>query len=304
MVLIAVVCLLGSAPTAGAQDATLGEVEYWARLRETGGLLQQARGQSAAGQETVLAQVRGLWAGIDAVRLADATVVAVDMRWLAGELTPGTLDDAQTRLQALLQYHEQRASQAVLDAEARLKALNKVQIDYPEPTPTVTAEPWVRPDLPGRGIDLSPSPGLSQVILFAAAVLVVTAVLVSLARGLRIQRAGVGAEAGDADNAPTTSEAARERAASSETVRDYRAAIRYLYLSSLLLLDERGVIRYDPTLTNREHLQQAAGSPRLADLLRPVVSTFDYVWYGFAPADAKLYEEFSRSVDRLRQLAP
>ncbi len=90
----------------------------------------------------------------------------------------------------------------------------------------------------------------------------------------------------------------------SEASQDYRAAIRYLYLSSLLTLDERGLIRYDRTLTNREHLRQVADNQPLFDLLRPIVNVFDRVWYGFAPVDAALYQDFRQNVERLTQLEP
>jgi hypothetical protein len=36
---------------------------------------------------------------------------------------------------------------------------------------------------------------------------------------------------------------------------DYRTAVRYLYLSLLLLLEEHGLLRYDRPLTDREYLQ-------------------------------------------------
>ena len=85
-------------------------------------------------------------------------------------------------------------------------------------------------------------------------------------------------------------------------MRDYRSAIRYLYLASLLMLDEHGLIHYDRTLTNREHLRQVAGDPELADALRPVVETFDDVWYGFASVNETIYQEFRANVERLRNM--
>jgi len=67
------------------------------------------------------------------------------------------------------------------------------------------------------------------------------------------------------------------------------------------MLDERGLIRYNPTLTNREHLQQIANKPQLVERLRPVVNTFERVWYGFAPVDEALYQEFRRNVESLER---
>jgi len=83
---------------------------------------------------------------------------------------------------------------------------------------------------------------------------------------------------------------------------DYRAAIRHLYLSTLLLLDERRALRYDRSLTNREVLAQVAGDEALAERLRPVVEEFDRVWYGFAPVDEAEYEAYQRQIGRVREL--
>ncbi len=80
---------------------------------------------------------------------------------------------------------------------------------------------------------------------------------------------------------------------------DYRAAIRYLYLSTLLLLDERRALRYDRSLTNREVLAQVAGDEALVERLRPVVEEFDRVWYGFAPVDEAEYAEYQRQIGQV-----
>ena len=83
---------------------------------------------------------------------------------------------------------------------------------------------------------------------------------------------------------------------------DYRAAVRYLYLSTLLLLDERRALRYDRSLTNLEVLAQVAGDAALVERLRPVVEKFDRVWYGFAPVDEAEYEAYQRQIGRVREL--
>lgn len=84
---------------------------------------------------------------------------------------------------------------------------------------------------------------------------------------------------------------------------DYRTAVRLLYLSTLLLLEERKLLRYDRTLTNREYLRQVADNPSLVGALRPVVDTFDEVWYGQVEPDAGGYEAYARQVDRVREEA-
>jgi hypothetical protein len=82
---------------------------------------------------------------------------------------------------------------------------------------------------------------------------------------------------------------------------DYRTAVRYLYLSSLLMLDERGLLRYDRSQTNREYLRSVAHLPQLAALLREVIEVFDRVWYGYYPLDEITYAEYATRVAELRQ---
>jgi hypothetical protein len=141
------------------------------------------------------------------------------------------------------------------------------------------------------------------VILIGLGILVAVGVLSYLGWALQIQPAAVAAETAG-DETPTTARAAVELAERSEAAQDFRAAIRYLYLASLLALDEQGIIHYDAALTNREHLDQLREQPRLRQLLEPVVAVFDRVWYGFAPVDDALYQGFRRDVEHLRRLAP
>ena len=82
---------------------------------------------------------------------------------------------------------------------------------------------------------------------------------------------------------------------------DYRHALRYLYLSALLLLDERGLLRYNRTQTNREYLRQVRERPALAERLKIVVETFDRVWYGYQPIDEASYARYVEQVSALEE---
>ena len=82
---------------------------------------------------------------------------------------------------------------------------------------------------------------------------------------------------------------------------DYRNAVRYLYLSSLLLLDEQGMLRYDRSRTNREVLRSVSSKPELAVPLHDVIDVFDRVWYGFEALDDKTYQTYVERVDDLRE---
>ncbi len=83
---------------------------------------------------------------------------------------------------------------------------------------------------------------------------------------------------------------------------DYRTAVRQLYLASLLLLDERGVLRYDRTLTNREFLNVVKNEPKTRSALEPIVDTFDRTWYGFGTVDQAEFEKYQKQVESLKEL--
>lgn len=83
---------------------------------------------------------------------------------------------------------------------------------------------------------------------------------------------------------------------------DYRSAVRQLYLATLLILDERGRVKYDPTLTNREYLRQAAKDPHTTIALQPIVETFDRTWYGFEPITLQEFDDYRRRVEQVREL--
>lgn len=290
--LMLVILLAFGLTAAGAQSLPPDEETFWARIRQTERLLRDIPADEAA-RETLAAQVDTLWTEVDAVLLEDGSTLPLDLAWL----TPAPRDEAglQTlyeRVAALLDaYRSGQAGEATPSLAALDEALRDPRFTYTE---SETPE-WELPDLSVPTI----APVLAQVALALLGIAVVVWLLLRFARGLQTQ----GAQLAPAEGAdPTTSTAARELAASSEELGDYRRAIRYLYLASLLLLDERGLIRYDPALTNREHLRQLRDKPEVLAHLRPVVNTFDRVWYGFAPVDATLYDQFRSEVEALQGL--
>ena len=84
-----------------------------------------------------------------------------------------------------------------------------------------------------------------------------------------------------------TEKAALAHAETAEAASDFRGALRYLYLSAILHLQERGVLPYDKSLTNREYLHQAQDDSDLHAALGPAITVFDEVWYGYKPCDAE-----------------
>ena len=96
-----------------------------------------------------------------------------------------------------------------------------------------------------------------------------------------------------------TERAALARAETAEASNDFRSALRFLYLSAILHLQERGVLPYDKSLTNREYLHQAQADIDLQTTLGPAVTVFDEVWYGHKPCDAETVADYRNLLQKV-----
>lgn len=90
-----------------------------------------------------------------------------------------------------------------------------------------------------------------------------------------------------------------EQAQSLANDKAYRSAIRALYLAALLRLEERELLRFERSLTNREVLKTATAenSPLLSERLAPLVERFDRCWYGSDACSEQDYIEFAHLSD-------
>lgn len=84
--------------------------------------------------------------------------------------------------------------------------------------------------------------------------------------------------------------------------KNYRQAVRYLYLKTLRLLNDQGLIRYQQEATNEEYWQQLRTTPQ-GPSFRNLTSIYEKVWYGEFPLEDTLFsrlhhyfEEFYKSV--------
>ncbi len=142
--------------------------------------------------------------------------------------------------------------------------------------------------------------------LLSLGLLLVLGIVFYAIRGVRqsvVRDAKARAEAALEDEGISANEAL-DRAQTQARSGDYRTAVRYLYLSSLLWLDERNMLRYDRSLTNREYLQRADANPALRERLSPVIGTFERVWYGsreLEEADFRAYEAQINGLHDLEQ---
>ena len=85
-------------------------------------------------------------------------------------------------------------------------------------------------------------------------------------------------------------------------IKNYREAVRYLYLKTLRILNDRGMIRYHPESTNQEYWQQLSATPQ-GRPFRDLITIYENVWYGeFSMGDAlfirlrEYFDDFYKSV--------
>jgi hypothetical protein len=287
---------IAAVATAGAKDGTVSQEAYRQSIALALALVERDEPHLAA----------DLLAGIATVELPGGELMPVDHGWFVAALRASEpdLEGVSTRLAALLGELEAWPPGVVApDAFERLAAI----LSRPEFQPR--QEPDLNPLLERLAElfdflpDLPNLPWLGNLLVVGGLALL-AAIVAYVAVGLwgsfaaqaEVAAEGVGAE-------PLTAGQALSRSRERAMAGDYRTAVRLLYLSTLLLLEERKLLRYDRTLTNREYLRQVADNPSLVGALRPVVDTFDEVWYGEVEPDAGGYEAYARQVDRVREEA-
>jgi hypothetical protein len=143
-------------------------------------------------------------------------------------------------------------------------------------------------------INLSPLYFLAAIALAVVLFLVLRTVFRDFINEVRVAEENTGEEL-------LTAEAAFAKAQNLSRGGDYRTAVRFLYLSSLLLLDERGLLRYDRSKTNREYLRSVSSSPELQQPLSEVIEIFDDVWYGYHQVDEEKFKHYSDRVEELKE---
>nr|WP_293834857.1 DUF4129 domain-containing protein [uncultured Arsenicibacter sp.] len=76
------------------------------------------------------------------------------------------------------------------------------------------------------------------------------------------------------------------------TQRNFRLAIRLVYLQTLKQLADKRLIDWKPDKTNRQYLYELMNTPFQQDFDR-LTTRFEYVWYGDFPVDELSYRQFA-----------
>lgn len=289
-------------------------------------LVREAYAAATRSDRIGLDEVAGRIAQTREVRLAGGALVPADNAWLVDALAaePPDYPVISARLGAILDAAGQTRAEQDPDA---LRKLDDVFARPPfasREVPSAWTRFWravgdaieeffdrlfrslptpsgsITPPTPSAFGSLTPT-GWALLIIGG---LLLLALMIYAIRGVRrslVSDARARAAAAEDEETITANEAL-DRAQDQARDGDYRTAMRYLYLSSLLWLDERKLLRYDRSLTNREYLSQSATNPQLEERLSPVISTFDRVWYGRGALDEQDFHAYEDQVNRLREL--
>lgn len=312
---LAALALLGLlAGPARAEDSTLPLDEYWRRLQDTQTLVTTLQGESPESAAPQLVAAATEWEAVTAVSLPDGSVVSVDHTFLVAQLRadPPDLKKLNDLLAAMRSTHDAwpPPKHNAQDLRALENILARPEFQWREAQPSLLEQwwrkvqealwrflAWLLPDevtVDGNALGYVVT-GLGTLALLLVLAFAARSLFASFAA-----EAEATLEGHDADET-LTAETALKRAQTLSASGDYRAAVRYLYLSTLLLLDERGLLRYDRSLTNREYLRSVAHLPEVAGILRDVVEVFDRVWYGYQALDDAGYSHYAARVAELRR---
>ncbi|HEY9527691.1 MAG TPA: DUF4129 domain-containing protein [Anaerolineales bacterium] len=277
--------------------------EYWQLVRNTRDAILQMVSKPVSDVRGELDGLAAQWEQVDAVELADHTVIQIEPAYITAELRadPPRLDRLGNLLNTLLQAHEKYPQNlfTLADIDPLREILARPEFQWEESQPIVMPD-WLD-QLTNRVLNTALSYGRIPLLVTAVVLFLLSLFFVSrgLSRSL-VREAQLEGEGSESDDL-LTSQGAFKRAEDLSVHGDYRNAIRYLYLSSLLVLDEQGVMRYDRSRTNREYLRSVSSRPELAAPLRDVIEVFDRVWYGFQKVDENTYKSYVEHVEELRE---
>lgn len=297
----ALLLVLGGSLGALAQDGrTVSLDEYRATL-------ERAAGGLASGTRAV-EEVAGELQGIAGVTLRSGETAAP---WVLVEPDLSTAQ-ALARLETVA---EQIAASAADDSAARLALLDDIfarrEFTHAE---SLIERLWRQfrvwldslfPEQSGEGsaaVDGALT-ALGWAVTAAALALIVFLLSYWLQGVLRgfVGETALGSNGAGDGEMPATAAEARQQASALAQRGSYRLAVRQLYLSALLALEERRLVALDRSLTNRELLAGAAGNAPLQEQLAPVVETFDDVWYGIHEPDAAAFAGYEQAIGRLNE---
>jgi hypothetical protein len=310
------ICLLGlhlHPATVRADTPPLSLDAYWVMVWETCQTLNALANRSESTQRANLLVVAERWEQNRQVRLDDGTLVNLDHTLWLNQLRAEKpdRDHLLNSLNAVLNAHwTPGKTPPQLETSSLRQILARPEFQWQS---TEQQTNWLKDllnrflewlsGLLGKPVSFSAPDNQTLQIFGICAALFIGVILVYILRGMFTDLAAdadLNAKNGSNEES-LSAETALEHAEGLSNQGNYRLAVRYLYLSALLILNERGFLYYDRTRTNREYLRDLNSLPQIAVLLRSVIDVFDKVWYGFQPLDAETYQLYAEQVNQLKE---
>jgi len=291
---------------AARSDASIPVEEYWSLLQTSRQTIADLDGKPDEELRTSLDDLATRWEAFDSVQLESGETLLVDNSLLTSALRSEEpdLDKLTSVLDSILASRgvgpEARFTTDDLQPLEEILARPEFQWKEEQPNPLNDwfqrmwdrFTSWLDKLLPDFTLTIDPTP-IAAILLLLILLYAFRGLFVDLIADARLNNNE------DADEL-LTADSAFQRAQSLSRGGDYRAAVRYLYLSSLLMLDERGLLRYDRSRTNREVLRSVSDQPELSQPLGEVVDVFDNVWYGYHELDEDSFKHYSDRVEELK----
>lgn len=294
----------------GPPRQPIPEAEYWRLVDESLAVL------SGEPSEADVNQLASQWQALEAVELSAGGLVSVDGQLISDLLRtdPPDLGRAERLVGLLKQAHAEWPAprHAARDVQSLNRILSTSEFQWTEESQT-PLQAWLNSQLErflrwwydllarllgpalGSGIGSIAVPVISLVILLGALAVALRSLWFSFA-----PQAALDSDADEDLDLITSTEALRLAEERSQQG-DYRSAVRYLYISCLTSLEDRKLLRYDRSLTNREYLRAVKDRPELAATLADLIEVFERVWYGFQRIDQVTFSSYLSRVQSIRE---
>ena len=290
---------------------------YWQQVEKTKALIVNLETLSASERHAQLVPIADEWAQITSITVTDGTTIPINHSFLVARLRaePPNLNELEALLTTLLDARERWPEARHSDSDIKPLETILAQAEFQwqaDDQPSPLALLWQRllgyfwdfisRFLPEEAV-ITADNALIRYLFTTLGSLILILALAFIFRELLLNLVDESELTADleTDLEILTADTALNRAQTLSAGGDYRTAVRYLYLSSLLLLDERGLLRYERSQTNREYLRSIAHLPTLAAILHDVIEVFDQVWYGYQSLDQASYAQYAARVAELRQ---
>ena len=289
-----------------AQSDSLSLEGYWQLFDEVADELKSTDESSNAALEAIASHL----VSVRTVELPGGELLPVDHGYLAGLLRsdPPQIElalDILKETRNLGSWHTHSAESSDLVALQQILSQSQFQMTDEAPNPVSEFfgrlfEGFLR--LLARFFSDSGSAGglFNLALTFVLGAGLITIFIFIYRAGLRsvIAEAGLAASATSGEH--LTAEGAAVRAQEFSRQGDWRNAIRFLTISTILSLEARGLLPEDPTRTNREFLKSLRRNPELSAGLESITNIFDRVWYGFKTASEDDYAQVKALAEALK----